>query len=149
MKRLWPLLAGIGATGGAVLHVVLVISWRPDWYRYFEAPEWVVQSVEEGDWSGPAIGLVIAALIQAAGLFAFSAARLIPRLPLLRAALVTLAAIGILRGLAIFPLVIAYPELLPRLRPFDWVAAFIWGFLGVCFACAAWRELIEKAGSKP
>ena len=143
-RRFWLLLAGIGSTAGALLHVVVVISGNADWYSYFEAPPWVVESVRDGTWLGPLAGLIIAALMQAAGLFAFSAARAIPRLPFLKSALVTLSAIGLVRGSLIVPLVFYHPEHMPPLRMFDWVAAAIWTLMGVCFTIGA-RQTFKGA----
>ncbi len=140
-QRLWLLVAGFGSTAGALLHVVVVISGRADWYYYFEAPPWVVQSVRDGTWVGPVSGLIIAALMQAAGLFAFSAAGVTVRLPLLKSALVALSVIGILRGLLIVPLLFYRPERMPPLRMFDWVAAIIWALMGFCFSVGAWQTI--------
>jgi hypothetical protein len=43
------------------------------------------------------------------------------------------SAIGLLRG-AIIPLsVLAHPALIARYQTFDWVAAALWGSIGLCF----------------
>lgn len=140
-RRLWPFLAGIGCTAGALLHVAVAASGNPDWYNFFEAPPAVVQSAREGSWAAPVTTLIIAALMQLAGLFAFSAAKTLPRLPLLKTALVTLAMVGILRALVIIPIYFHPPPSMPPFRVFDGIAALIWGAIGVFFLIGAWQTI--------
>jgi hypothetical protein len=145
---IWLLAAALGCTGGALLHLVVAVSGRADWVAYFRAPAAIVQSVRDGGWLGPLSGLAIAALMQLAGCYALSAAGLVRHLPLLRTGLVALAAIGLLRGLIIPLSVLADPVLIARYQTFDWVAAAIWGSIGLCFAVGAVQAILSP-GTRP
>jgi len=136
-SRRWLLAAGLGSTAGALLHVVVALSGRADWVAFFRAPAIIVQSMRDGGWLGPLTGLAIGALMQIAGCYAFSGAGLLPRLPLLRTALILLAAIGLLRGLFVPLSLLVHPPLITRYGMFEWVAAAIWGGIGLCFAIGA------------
>jgi len=136
-SRLWLWAAAFGSTSGALLHFVVALSGRADWVAYFRAPTVIVQSVRDGGWLGPAAGVAIGILMQIAGLYALSADGVIPRLPLTRAALITLAVIGLLRGALVPASLLLQPTLINRYVPFDWVAAAIWGSMGLCFAVGA------------
>ena len=85
----------------AVLHIAVIIG-GPDWYRFFGAGEELAVMAERGSWY-PALltsGIVVVLFIWA--LYAFSGAGLLKRrLPLLRAGLVVIAAIYLIRGLAL------------------------------------------------
>ena len=136
-SRVWLLTAATGSTIGALLHVVVALSGRADWVAYFRAPAVIVSLVRDGNWLGALAGLIIAALMQVAGLYALAAAGVLPRLPMMQTALAILAAIGTLRGL-IIPLSLLFsPTLIDRYVTFDWVAAMIWGGIGICFAVGA------------
>jgi len=143
-SRRWLLAAGLGSTAGALLHVVVALSGRADWVAFFRAPAIIVQSMRDGGWLGPLSGLAIGALMQIAGCYAFSGAGLLPRLPLLRTALIVLAAIGLLRGLLV-PLSLAIqPALIARYQTFDWVATAIWGGIGLCFAMGSVKLFAQQ-----
>ena len=75
--------------------------------------------------------------MQIAGLYALSADGILPRLPLTRTALIVLAAIGLLRGALVPASLLLQPTLIDRYVTFDWVAAAIWGSMGLCFAVGA------------
>ena len=136
-SRTWLLIAALGSTLGALLHLVVALSWRADWIAYFRAPAIIVRLVRDGSWLGALVGLVIAALMQVAGFYALAAAGILPRLPMTRTALIFLAVIGMLRGFAIPISLLFSPNLIHRYVMFDWIAASIWGCLGICFAVGA------------
>jgi hypothetical protein len=131
-----------------LLHLVVALSGRADWVAYFRAPAAIVQSMRDGGWLGPLSGLAIAALMQLAGCYALSAAGAIRRLPLLRTGLVALATLGLLRGLIIPLSLLAYPALVAGYQTFDWVAATIWGSIGLCFAIGAAGSLSPEMRSR-
>lgn len=143
-SRAWLLVAALGSTIGALLHVVVALSRRADWVAYFRAPAAIIRLVHDGNWLGALIGLLIAALMQLAGLYAFSAAGIVWRLPMMKTALVVLAVIGTVRGLAIPISLLFSPTLIKQYAMFDWVAATIWGSLGICFALGAARTFIGE-----
>jgi len=136
-SRIWLWAAAFGSTSGALLHFVVALSGRADWVAYFRAPAVIVQSVRDGSWWGAMAGVAIGVLMQIAGLYALSADGILPRLPLTRTALIVLAAIGLLRGALVPASLLLQPTLIDRYVTFDWVAAAIWGSMGVCFAVGA------------
>ena len=83
----------------SLLHVVLAL--KPELYRYFGPGEGstLAQSAAEGS-KGTTIATVVLALVFALwAAYAFSGARLIGALPLLRAALIAIGVIYVLRSL--------------------------------------------------
>jgi putative oxidoreductase len=96
---------GILSMIASLLHIAIIIG-GPDWYRFFGAGEGMAQLAEGGS-SYPAIITTIIAIILAIwGLYAFSGARLIGRLPLLKVVLGLISAIYVVRGVLGIPMVI-------------------------------------------
>lgn len=132
--------AGLLAVGGvlsalaSLLHLGC-IAFGAAWFRFFGAPEPLIRAYEGGDmrlvWMTVAIAVVLA--IWAA--YAFSAAGLIGKLPLLRTGLITIAAIYLLRGLVLFPALAKAPY--PR-SDFDiWSSAIVLVY-GLTYAVGTW-----------
>ena len=89
-----------------VLHLAIAI-FGPAWYRYFGAPSLAVQ-IERGSALEPTIlTLAVAAVFAVWACYGLAGAGAIRRLPLLRAALFTIAGIYLLRGLQVVPEVVA------------------------------------------
>lgn len=131
--------AGI-AFFGALIHWIAPLL-GVDWYRFLTSPRWVVQSARDQTWQAPVGAAVIGGLMFMCGLYACSGAGLIKRIPLLRTALCFIAALCIVRGSLIFPLMYKIPE---RLTAFDITASFVWLIAGLCFALGtvlSWRLL--------
>ena len=95
--------AGFGMIAGAIFHVVCLIG-GPEWVAFAGAPEWAVESVRQGTWIGPAVTLLITALLIVWALYAFSGANKFRRLPFLKSFLGVTAFILIVRGLIFLPL---------------------------------------------
>ncbi|MBI3285481.1 MAG: hypothetical protein HYZ65_11635 [Burkholderiales bacterium] len=136
-KNTYLLFAAAGAFLGGLLHVVIALANRPEWIAFFRAPDWVVQSASQGTWLAPVSGLVIAGLMWLCSVYACSAAGLLPRLPRLplpRTGLFTTAAICLLRGVILLPLLLWHPRLLQHIDTFEVAAALIWFAIGLCFA---------------
>jgi hypothetical protein len=112
----WLVAAGILDGVAALLHLGCILG-GPAWYRFFGAGEAMVAMVERGMARPTLITLAIAALLAIWGAYAFSGAGLLPRLPLLRPALVGIAAIFLARAVAL--------PLLFRVMP-DRSPAFLW-----------------------
>jgi len=94
--------AGLGLLAGALLHVVVLVG-GPDWIAFVGAPASVVDSARSGTWLAPVGALSIAVLLALWALYAFSAAGVVRRLPLLRTVLVFISVVFIVRGLIIIP----------------------------------------------
>jgi len=101
------LLLVIGAAMSAVaalLHAGCII-FGASWYRFFGAGERMAQMASAGSWYPTVVTSFIAAMLFAWSLYALSGAGVLPKLPLLRAALCAITAIYLLRGVAVLPLV--------------------------------------------
>ena len=100
------LIGGVASSAIAMLHVVIVFVGAPG-YRYFGAGEDMARAAEAGSWVPPLLTLAFALVFAVWALYGFSGAGLIRRLPLLRAALLTIGLIFSLRGLSVVPQVVA------------------------------------------
>ena len=92
------MLAGILSCIASLLHLAIIIG-GPEWYRFFGAGEQMAQMAAQGSWYPTLITMFIAAVLFTWGLFAFSAAGIIGKLPFLKPVLIFIASIYTLRGL--------------------------------------------------
>lgn len=100
--------AGVLSALAALLHLGCIVFGAP-WYRALGAGERMAQLVESGSSHPVKVTLVIALVLLLWAAYAFSAAGLIPRLPLLRPALCAIAAVYLARGIFGFLLVPYFP----------------------------------------
>lgn len=117
---------GVMSTLAALLHIAIIFG-GPAWYRFFGAGEEMATLAAQGSWVPTIIALGIFLILQIWGLYAFSGAGLIRRLPLLRTVLVTVSAIYLIRGLLLIPLWIINPEYIVLLHIWSSIASFIIG----------------------
>jgi hypothetical protein len=97
----WMLLAGGGINlAVAALHLALGFAGEAV-ERFFGAPAWVLRLVREGRFQLILLCLTMAALFALCGLYGFSGAGRIRRLPFLRTVLILVGAIYTLRGLSV------------------------------------------------
>jgi hypothetical protein len=89
--------AGLLSAGPAVLHLA-IIAGGPAWYRAFGAGERMARMAEYGSSRPAVIAVCIAGVLAVWAAYAFSGAGLLRRLPLLRAGLVAISAIYLLRA---------------------------------------------------
>ena len=135
-RNVWLIAGGWMSLAAAVLHIACIFG-GPDWYRFFGAGEPIARAAERGSWVPPLMTLGITTVLAIWAAYAFAGAGLIPRLPLMRAALVAISAIYLARGL-----VVLHPSLLNRS---DLPAAFmLWSSLivlviGIVYAVGTWR----------
>ena len=102
------LAAGSLSALAALLHLGCIVFGAP-WYRALGAGERRAQLVESGSGHPTRVTLVIALMLLLWAAYAFSAAGLIPRLPLLRVALCAITAMYLARGVFGFLLVPYFP----------------------------------------
>lgn len=126
----WPRLAGAISLAGVAIHIAAIFGGA-SWFAFFGAPPAVVESARAGTLLAPLATLAIAGAMGLCAAYAFSAAGDIRRLPLLRAALASMATICLLRALLLVPVALLRPELV---NTFEVVAAIVWGVAGVGFA---------------
>ena len=131
----WLVAGGLLSAAAALLHLGVILG-GPDWYRFFGAGEQMARMAERGSVTPTLITLGIAAILSIWAAYAFAAAGLIPRLPLIRTALVAISAIYLLRGLFLIPALAAGPE---RMNAFAvWSSAIVLVY-GLCYAVGTWR----------
>ncbi len=82
----------------ALLHVVIIFGGAPA-YRYFDTGEQVAKLAESGSLLPAMLTLGVAAVFAVFGIYAFSGAELIRRLPFLAVVLILIGAVYALRGL--------------------------------------------------
>lgn len=97
-------IAGTLSFAAALLHVACIIG-GPSWYRFFGAGDNMVRLAQTGDSYPVYVTLLITAVLISWALYAWSGARLIVKLPLLKTCLTLITAVYLIRGIVglIFP----------------------------------------------
>ncbi|HYD79186.1 MAG TPA: hypothetical protein VEC06_05210 [Paucimonas sp.] len=102
MKNPELLIGGILSCVAALLHVAIIFGGG-SWYRFFGAGERLASMSDAGS---PVPGIItfgIAAVLLIWGLYGFAGAGWMSPLPFMKAALIAISAIYLLRGLAFIP----------------------------------------------
>lgn len=102
--NIFLLVAGTLSAIVAILHLGC-IYFGASWYRFFGAGEGMAQLAERGSIQPTLITLAIFIVLATWSLYAFSAAGLILKLPLVRLALILITTIYLVRGIAGFFLI--------------------------------------------
>jgi len=98
------IIAGILSAVVAILHIGCIFFGAP-WYRFFGAGEQMAVLAERGSIQPTLITSGIVLVLSIWSIYAFSAAGVIVRLPLLRLALILITSIYLVRGVVGFFLV--------------------------------------------
>ena len=115
---------GLAACAGSVLHIVILFG-GPDWYAFFGAPRGLVEMARAGNLRAPLSCVVIATILAVLAAYAFSAAGVVRRLPLLRTVLAVTAIVLILRGVLFIPMILWLQGSLSRICDCRSVDTFI------------------------
>lgn len=134
MGKIWLVAAGLLSAAASLLHFATIIG-GPSWYRFFGAGEEMAQAAERGSVMPGLVTAAIATILAIWALYAFSAAGLVRRLPLIRTALVLITGVYLLRGLALIPLLALKPQLVDT---FAIVSSLIVLCYGVAYAVGTW-----------
>ncbi len=126
--------AGALSAVAAILHLA-IIAGGPSWYRFFGAGEGMARLAERGEIRPTLITLAIACVLALWAAYAFSGAGLIPRLPLLRLGLATIALVYLLRGCVIFWMLITRPKSVTGFWIFSSAIVLVYG---AAYAVGAW-----------
>jgi hypothetical protein len=102
-----PLAVGALLSAVAALLHLGIIAGGPAWYRFFGAGERFARAAADGRWYPTVVTLGIAAVLFVWSAYALAGAGVVTRLPLLKAALVGITAVYLVRGIAFAPLVLA------------------------------------------
>ncbi len=134
--------AGLLSLIAAALHIAIIFGGA-DWYRLFGAGERMAQLAEKGSRHPAIVTGVIASALGVWALYGFSAAGMLPRLPLLRESLALISVVFLLRGLLAIPAVLflKYPyalELKEKML-FMVISSVLCLFIGACYAVGAWQ----------
>jgi hypothetical protein len=97
MKINYLVIAGTLSFIAAGLHIAIIFGGAK-WYRFFGAGEQMASMAEQGLLQLTIITVCIGALLAIWGAYAWSAAGVLPTLPLLKTALILITAVYLLRG---------------------------------------------------
>ncbi|MCF6436272.1 hypothetical protein [Pseudoalteromonas sp. MMG022] len=100
-------------------------------YRSQLAPPVIIESAIQGTWLAPVASVFISLLFLLCGIYALAGANIIRTIPLQRLALLTLAILCTLRGLAAVPLSVIYWQ---QTTGFSLLASLLWFLCGCGFA---------------
>lgn len=128
-------LGGVLSAAASLLHIGCIIG-GPDWYRFFGAGEEMARMAERGNPMAALITSGIAAVLALWSAYAFAGAGLIPRLPLMRTALVLISAIYLLRGLVLVPALVINGG---NVMPFILWSSLIVLVYGIAYAVGTWK----------
>ena len=140
----WLVAGGILSALAAILHLA-VIAGGPDWYRFVGAGEEMARMAEQGLLRPALITIAIAAILGIWSAYAFAGAGLIPRLPLMRTALVAITAVYLLRGLALVPLALLRPALIDPFALWSSLIVLAYGLVHAVGTLRAWPALAGGA----
>ncbi|MDP5138301.1 hypothetical protein ORJ04_20340 [Rheinheimera baltica] len=119
---------GVIASAAAIWHL-LCIWVGPSWFAFARAPKQIIDSAQQGTLLAPVGTVIVAGLMFACTVFAFSAVGLIRKVPLVKPALITIALLCALRGLIGIPTFVTSAGL----DIWQIVASTVWLYVGVCF----------------
>ena len=131
----WLVAGGALSAAAALLHLA-VIAGGPDWYRFFGAGEGMARMAERGSPVPAVMTFAIAAVLATWAAYAFAAAGLIRRLPLMRTALLAITTIYLVRGLVLVPALAFRPAFVTA---FDVWSSLIVLVYGLAYALGTWR----------
>jgi hypothetical protein len=149
--------AGIATMTGGMIHLAAIFG-GPPWYRFIGAPDSIVDLAVIGHPYPIVVCVSIASVLFVWACYAFSGARLIKRLPLLRTGLIAIAAMLIVRGVVFVPLMAWHPAIFVGICNCKGVDAFlivtsaICLLVGLCYAVGthnAWDTLNSRFANKP
>ncbi len=120
--------AGIIAFAAAIWHLACIVG-GPSWFIFARAPQQVIDSAQQGTLLAPLSTIVVAGAMVVCAMFAFSAAGIIRKLPLIKPALITIAVLCTFRGLIIIPTLMS----VNGIDVWQVVASAVWLYVGICF----------------
>ena len=136
MREPWLILAGCCSLAASIAHILIIIG-GPAWYRFFGAGEPFALAAERGELWPAAVTFGIATVLAIWAAYAFSGAGMLPRLPLLRIALLAITVIYTLRGLVLFaPSMLGRPDLSQTFL--TWSSVIVLGF-AIVHGIGIWR----------
>ncbi len=132
----WLIGAAILSIIGALLHIAIIFG-GPDWYRAFGAGEPFARAAARGSPIPALITLGIATVLLVWSAYAFSAAAVLPRMPLLPWALLAIIAVLAVRGGIIVAPGAWRPDLSAAFK--FWSSLYVLA-MAACFAIGTWQR---------
>jgi hypothetical protein len=138
--------AGIWSSIFALVHVAVVAA-GPTGYRLVGAGEEMARLAEQGSWRPALLTAALAFVFALAAAYAFSAARMLPRLPFLKLGLLATGAVYTIRGLFLAPqigVLTRFPgQMNGRQLLFSLAALFV-GLIYLIGTRLSWRHLAPR-----
>lgn len=126
------------SVAASLAHLVCM-AFGPAGYLFMGAPSRFAYAAGRGEITPIAITLALASILMGWAIYAFSAAKLIRRLPLMRLALVLISAVLLVRGFGYFAAPV-WKGWRPDLSPtFMFWSSAITVVMGLCFAIGTWK----------
>lgn len=147
-------LAGCSSFSIAFLHIVIIIGGG-DWYRFFGTGEKMAEMAENGSLYPVVITMAIVLIFTIFGIYAFSGAGLIRKIPLTKAALIFISCFYLTRGIGSIPLILFVEH--PSLREigtkigFIFVSSIVSLIVGLLYAIGTlkcWYGIVNNRKSK-
>lgn len=142
--RPWLLAAAWMSVVASALHLAVIIG-GPDWYRFFGAGEEMALAAERGSPVPAIMTIIVAAILAGWAVYAFGAAGVIRRWPLMRTALFAIAAVLIARSALAFVPSAWAPEQTIAFRIWSSAICFV---MGACFAVGLWKAWPQLSASR-
>lgn len=143
IKSRFLLLAAIASGMAAVAHLGCIV-FGASWYRFFGAGEDMAQMAEQGLLYPTLVTAFIACVLAIWSCYALSGAGLLGRLPFLRTGLCLIAAIYLVRGLAVVPMMWLIPD---NSLLFWWVSSAICFAIGILYLLGV-KQVWSSFGAK-
>ncbi|MEO1167473.1 MAG: hypothetical protein AAFW97_02055 [Pseudomonadota bacterium] len=143
--KAWLIIGGSLSAIAALAHLAIIVG-GPAWYRFFGAGERMAEMAERGHSYPALITLGIATILALWAAYAFSGAGLLPRLPLLRTALVAITAIYLLRALAFVPVMAASGAPITPFAVWSSLIVLVYGFTHALGTWQRWPLLAPASG---
>ncbi len=134
------IVSGVLSVMAAILHIAIIIGGSV-WYRFFGAGEEMSTMAEQGSWIPGLMTFGISVVLFVWGIYAFSGAGLIKRLPFLKLALVIISVIYLLRGLGFIPALIIVPELVDGFLVWSSLVSLLLGLAYAAGTKQVWSKL--------
>ena len=131
----WLTVAGGLSAMAAVVHLAVIFGGA-GWYRFVGVGEPMARAVERGSLVPHLWATAIAGVLAVWAAYAWAGAGLIPRLPLMRPALVAITVVYLVRGLAL-PVLLSRG--LGRSDAFWWWSSLIVLTIGATYALGTWQ----------
>lgn len=135
--------AGAIASASAVWHLLCIFG-GPSWFIFARAPQQIIESAQQGTLLAPFGTIIVASLMFACTVFAFSAVGIIRKVPFIKSALITIAILCTLRGIIAIPVLVTPAGL----DVWQIIASSIWFYVGICFIAGSIEQYkLGKSGA--